>query len=254
MALQTDIDRAAEWMLSAGKCIVLSGAGISTESGIPDFRSAGGLWERFSPAEYATLGAFRRDPAKVWEMLAELDQVLQASPNPAHVALAELEHSGQLTGVITQNVDGLHQAGGSRNVVEFHGSNRTLSCLSCGAVYSNAAARAMGVPPRCTASAGGGACGTILKPDVVFFDEMIPPRALIEAQRLVDGAMLILVVGTSCEVFPAAEIPLQVHRQGGKVVEINLDPAQGLPSDLVFAEKCSVVLPALAARVRAHLS
>jgi NAD-dependent deacetylase len=112
----------------------------------------------------------------------------------------------------------------------------------------------MGVPPRCSASSAGAACGTILKPDVVFFDEMIPPRALIEAQRLVDGADLILVVGTSCEVYPAAEIPFQVRRGGGKVVEVNLEPAAGLPSDMVFAEKCSVVLPALAARVRAHLT
>lgn len=248
-----DLDRAAEWVVTAGKTIVLSGAGISTESGIPDFRSASGLWARFSPAEYATLGAFRRDPVKVWTMLAELEQVLQAAPNPAHVALAELEHGGRVSGVITQNVDGLHQAGGSRHVVEFHGSNRTLTCLACGASYTNAAARALGVPPRCTSSSGGMACGTILKPDVVFFDEMIPPRALIEAQRLVEGADLILVVGTSCEVFPAAEIPFQVHRAGGRVVEINLEPAAGLPSDLVFAEKCSVVLPALAARVRANL-
>jgi NAD-dependent deacetylase len=248
-----DVNQVAQWLLGAGKVIVLSGAGISTESGIPDFRSAGGLWSRYSPAEYATLGAFRRDPAKVWRMLAELEQVLQASPNPAHLALAELEQAGRLSGIITQNVDGLHQAGGSRNVVEFHGSNRTLSCLSCGAAFSQFAARALGMPPRCTASSGGVACGTILKPDVVFFDEMIPPRALIEAQRMVEGADLILVVGTSCEVFPAAEIPLQVHRRGGKIVEINLEPAVGLPSDIVFAEKCSVVLPALVERVRAQL-
>jgi NAD-dependent deacetylase len=248
------IEQAARWLVAARKTIVLSGAGISTESGIPDFRSAGGLWSRYNPAEYATLGAFRRDPEKVWKMLAELEQVLRAVPNPAHTALAELEQDGHLAGIITQNVDGLHQAGGSRHVVEFHGSHRTLSCMTCGSVYESAALRMVERPPRCTTSVGGAACGAILKPDVVFFDEMIPPRALIEAERLVNGAELILVVGTSCEVFPAAEIPLQVRQQGGKIVEVNLEPAEGLPSDLVLADRCAAVLPAVAARVRALIA
>ena len=244
-----EIERAASWLASARKAVALTGAGISTESGIPDFRGAGGLWGRFNPAEYATLGAFRRDPAKVWRMLAELEELLQARPNPAHVALADLERSGHVSGVVTQNVDGLHQAGGSRTVVEYHGSNRTLSCLSCGAVYSGEALRGAERPPRCRTASGGAVCGTILKPDVVFFDEMIPPRALIETERLLDGADLILVIGTSCEVYPAAEIPRQVRRQGGRIIEINLEPAEGLEADLVFAEKCSAVLPLLHERV-----
>ena len=253
-ALESRIGQAAEWLVSAKKAIVLSGAGISTESGIPDFRSAGGLWARYHPAEYATLGAFRRDPVKVWKMLAELEQVLDAAPNPAHQALAELEERGHLAGVITQNVDGLHQAGGSRTVVEFHGSHRTLSCMACGRIYEARSLRGVERPPRCTTSEGGAVCGTILKPDVVFFDEMIPPRALIEAERLVQGAELILVVGTSCEVFPAAEIPFQVRRQGGKIVEINLEPAEALASDLVLDDKCAAVLPAIASRVRSLLA
>ena len=189
------IGQAAQWLLQARKAIALTGAGISTESGIPDFRSAGGLWERYDPAEYATLGAFSRDPEKVWRMLAELEEVLDARPNPGHVALAELEQAGLLAGIVTQNVDSLHQAGGSRNVIEFHGSGRTLSCTTCGAVYEQAALADKPRPPRCTAESseasgdsGSGRCGRILKPDVVFFDEQIPQRALMGAQQLVRGA------------------------------------------------------------------
>jgi NAD-dependent deacetylase len=251
MSLAERIDVAARWLGSARRTVVLTGAGVSTESGIPDFRSASGLWARYNPAEYATLGAFRSDPVKVWRMLAELEQLLLAEPNPAHWALAELEQSGHVAGIVTQNVDGLHQAGGSRNVVEYHGSNRTLSCLACGAVYAREALQGAARPPRCRTVVGGAVCGAVLKPDVVFFDEMIPPQALIESERLLEGADLILVVGTSCEVYPAAEIPFRVRRQGGKIVEINLEPAEGLPSDLVFAERCSAVLPALSERVKA---
>ena len=239
------IEQAARWLASADKAIVLSGAGISTESGIPDFRSADGIWSRYDPAEYATLGAFLRDPAKVWLMLAELDELLRAQPNPGHTALAELEQAGAVAGIVTQNVDGLHQAAGSRNVVEFHGSSRTYSCLTCGAVYPRDDVRAMIKPPRCTREVESRTCDTILKPDVVFFDEMIPPQALTGTERLVDGADLILVVGTSCEVYPAAGIPWQVRQQGGRIVEINLEPARELPSDVVLAGKSATLLPAI---------
>ena len=224
--------RAADWMATANKTIAFTGAGVSTESGIPDFRSAGGLWSRYNPAEYGTLGAFLSNPAKVWEMLAEMAEVFDTSPNSGHVALAELEADGALAGIITQNVDGLHQAAGSRHVVEFHGSGRTYSCLTCGASYPRATVRALPVPPKCPQEVSGKRCDAILKPDVVFFDEMIPPKAIAEAEQLVQGADLILVAGTSCEVFPAAEIPQQVRRQGGRIVEINLEPAAQLRPDL----------------------
>ncbi len=247
---EEDLAKAARWLTTARKAIGLTGAGISTESGIPDFRSAGGLWSRYNPAEYATLGAFMRDPEKVWRMLAELEEVLQAQPNPGHTALAELEQGGYLAGIVTQNVDGLHQAGGSRNVIEFHGSGRTLSCLTCGAVYPNSEIDRRQRPPRCRGEFRGAPCEAILKPDVVFFDEQIPPQALLDTERLVRDADLILVVGTSCEVWPAAGIPHQVKQQGGRIVEVNLEPAQELPSDLVFADKSATVLPALAERVR----
>jgi len=126
------IQRAAEDLLNAHRAIAFTGAGISVESGLPDFRSSTGLWSKYSPEEYATIDAFRADPKKVWKMLTEMiSLVIQAKPNPAHIGLADLEKMGKLEAVITQNVDGLHQAAGSRNVIEFHGSNATLSCLSC---------------------------------------------------------------------------------------------------------------------------
>ncbi len=251
------IDLAAQWIKSAGKAIALTGAGVSTESGIPDFRGASGLWSRYSPAEYATLGAFLRNPGKVWNMLAELESLLDAQPNPGHHALARLEHAGSVVGIVTQNIDGLHQAAGSRKVVEFHGSNRTFTCLGCGARFERDAVRAMDKlpgtrmprPTGCERPARPPSC--ILKPDVVFFDEMIPQQAVAASDRLVAGADLILVIGTSCEVYPAAAIPAQVRRQGGKVIEINLVPADGLHPDLLLQGKFGEVLPALASRLLA---
>ena len=237
------VRQAANWMTTAAKAIVFTGAGVSTESGIPDFRSETGLWSRYNPAEYATLPAFQDNPRKVWGMLAELEDLLDAKPNPGHEALARLEEEGALAGIITQNIDGLHQAAGSRTVVEFHGSSRTFTCLPCGRQFSREAVRAMAREPggmmplpgdcgRAPGAGGGKPC--VLKPDVVFFDEMIPPEAHLNASRLVEGADLILVAGTSCEVYPAADIPQQVRRQGGRVIEINLEPAPALAADLVL--------------------
>ena len=249
---------AAQWIASAHKTIAFTGAGVSTESGIPDFRSASGLWSRYDPAEYATLGAFRADPGKVWRMLAEMEQVLDARPNAGHEALARLEAGGAVAGIITQNIDGLHQAAGSRRVVEYHGSNRTYTCLACRQRFPRAAVRAMPraagspmpQPPECpragqeaVQAAGGAPC--VIKPDVVFFDELIPDTAQIGALGLVHGADQVLGAGTSCEVYPAAEIPWQVRRQGGRVIELNLEPAEGLRADLVLQGRFAHTMTAL---------
>ncbi|MCZ6558934.1 MAG: NAD-dependent deacylase [SAR324 cluster bacterium] len=239
---------AAEWLATSRKTIAFTGAGVSTESGIPDFRSAGGLWSRYDPAEYATLGAFLRNPEQVWKMLAELEEVLNAEPNPGHRAMAELEAAGALAGIITQNVDGLHQAGGSKTVVEYHGSGRTFSCLTCRASYTRAEVKQMERPPRCTNTVRGGACAAILKPDVVFFDEPIPPQAIARSAQLMQGAELVLVVGTSCEVYPASEIPLRVRGQGGRIIEINLEPAAGLAPHISLLGRFSEIMPALKSR------
>lgn len=245
---QAALHQAAQWLASSRKTIAFTGAGVSTESGIPDFRSAEGLWARFDPAEYATLGAFRADPEKVWRMLAELETVLEAQPNAGHLAMARLEAGGALEGIVTQNIDGLHQAAGSSRVVEFHGSGRSFTCLSCGANTPRNQVKMMGMPPRCEAGAPGEPCGAILKPDVVFFDEAIPPAAIAQAAELVKDAELVLVAGTSCEVFPASDIPRRVRGQGGRVIELNLEPAAALAPDILLQGRFGEIMPKLTAR------
>ena len=177
-------------------CVVLTGAGASTESGIPDFRSPDGIWAQYDPMEYATIDAFRRDPAKVWDFYGRrLGVLADARPNAAHEALAELEDRGYVGAIVTQNVDRLHELAGSRDVVEVHGSIRTSSCLVCGerAGFDEVVER---LPvPRCSR-------GHVLKPDVVMFGEILPVEAIDRATRLARDAALMLVVGSSLEVYP----------------------------------------------------
>jgi NAD-dependent deacetylase len=204
-------------------CVVLSGAGISTESGIPDFRSPGGIWAEYDPMEYATIDAFRRDPAKVWEFYARRFELLTtAEPNAGHVALAELERRGIVTALVTQNVDGLHERAGSREVVEVHGSIRSASCLDCGEERLSfeevvAALRAAPAPP-CSR------CGAVLKPDVVMFGELLPAAAIDRAVVLARSAGLLLVVGSSLEVHPVAGLPTETILAGGAVAIVNRGP------------------------------
>jgi NAD-dependent deacetylase len=211
-------ERLAELIRDHQPCVALTGAGVSTESGIPDFRSPKGMWARFDPLEYATLGAFQRDPEKVWRFYAPRFSLLtDAEPNRAHLVLAELESFGLLRAVITQNIDLLHERAGSCEVVEVHGSIRTSTCLSCGARYP--LAEVLGLldagAPRCTA------CSEVLKPDVVFFDELLPDEAIDRAYELAGKARLLLVVGSSLQVWPVAELPLVTLRAGGKVGVVN---------------------------------
>lgn len=243
-----DLERAADAMARHGRVAVLTGAGISVESGIPDFRSAGGLWTRYPPQEYATLHAFRRDPARVWRMLAEMEAVLdRARPNPGHRALARLEEAGIVEGVITQNIDGLHQEAGSRRVVEFHGSHHTLTCLACGRRYARSEARQLGVPPPCS-------CRELLKPDVVFFGEQIPEHALEESHRLAACCRVMLVIGTSAEVAPANDLPWLARRSGALVVEVNREPSSltGRATDVFLQGPATRVLGDLVQAVLAR--
>ncbi|MGH3023620.1 MAG: NAD-dependent protein deacylase [Gaiellaceae bacterium] len=204
-------------------CVVLTGAGVSTESGVPDFRSPTGIWAEFDPMEYATLGAFRRDPVKVWRFYAPRFAMLgEAEPNAAHLALAELERRGLVRAVVTQNIDRLHERAGSREVIEVHGSIRTSSCPSCSARYELAE-----VVPLIEAGDGAPACpacGAILKPDVVFFDELLPEGAMERAEQLAEEARLLLVVGSSLEVHPVAGLPSTTLAAGGKVAVLNRTP------------------------------
>jgi NAD-dependent deacetylase len=213
-AMQGLAEQAADILIRSRVALALTGAGISVESGIPDFRSASGLWSRYDPAEYATIGAFRANPEKVWKMLMEMDGIVgRARPNKAHLALGELEAIGLLDCVITQNIDNLHQAGGSKNVIEYHGNSTTLSCLWCGKRYAAEEKRGE-IPPRC-------ACRKVLKPDVVFFGEAIPEEAMRRSFDLASSAQALFVIGTSAVVSPVNTIPAIAKRNGATIVEIN---------------------------------
>jgi NAD-dependent deacetylase len=229
--------------------VVLTGAGVSTESGVPDFRSASGIWAEFDPREYATLGAFRRDPEKVWRFYAPRFAMLTSvEPNPAHLALAELGRRGLVRAVVTQNIDLLHERAGSREVVEVHGSIRTCSCPGCGAVYPldevAPLVEAHGAPP-CPA------CGAILKPGVVFFDELLPEGAMERATELAREARLLLVVRSSLEVFPVADLPHATLAAGGKVAVVNRTPTWvDRRAELVLRESAAETLAAAASALR----
>jgi NAD-dependent deacetylase len=206
----------AELIAANQPCVALTGAGVSTESGIPDFRSAGGIWAEFDPYEVGSIDAFRRDPARVWEFYAlRLGVLADARPNDAHRALARLEAAGLLDAVITQNVDRLHAAAGSRDVIEVHGSIDRAECLACGAEVSDL--RGLLPLPRCPR------CGTVLKPGVVMFGELLPEVAVDRATRLARGAALLLVIGSSLEVWPVAGLPEETLAHGGKLAIVNRD-------------------------------
>ncbi|MBW1735979.1 MAG: NAD-dependent deacylase [Deltaproteobacteria bacterium] len=208
------IQRAAKAVTDSKMTLALTGAGISVESGIPDFRSAGGLWSKYDPAEYATITSFMANPEKVWNMLSEMDELVAgAKPNRAHISMGELEKLGYLHCIITQNIDNLHQAGGARNVIEYHGNSSTLSCLWCHRKYRAEEKRGE-TPPRCE-------CGKVLKPDVVFFGEAIPPDALNRSFQLASSAEALLIVGTSALVSPANTIPSIAKQAGATIIEIN---------------------------------
>jgi NAD-dependent deacetylase len=197
--------RLAELIRELQPCVVLTGAGVSTESGIPDFRSRTGLWAQYDPLEYATIQAFRRDPVKVWDFYAKRLAVLtEARPNPGHDALAELERRGLVRAVVTQNIDRLHELAGSRQLVEVHGSVRTSSCPSCGErVPLEEVVRLLESAPAPPCPR----CSTILKPDVVMFGEAMPEAETERAFQLAREAALLLVVGSSLEVYPVAALP-----------------------------------------------
>ena len=239
------IEEAAEILVNSKFVIALTGAGISVESGIPAFRGAQGLWEKYDPSEYAHINSFLKDPAKVWRMLKELYEIIQkAAPNPAHYALSELENMGILKAIITQNVDALHQRAGSRNVIEFHGTGETLVCLKCGKIYKAEDVNLFSIPPRCS-------CGGILKPNVVFFGEPIPESALRESFELAEKADCVLVVGTSCQVYPAAQIPQIAKSHGAKIIEINLESTPlSYTADVSIFERAGKALPELVEAVR----
>jgi len=234
--------RLADLIRSRQPCVALTGAGISTESGIPDFRSPGGIWDQYDPMEYATIEAFRRDPVKVWEFYAKrLDVLREAEPNAAHLALAELQRRRLLEAVITQNIDRLHELAGSEDVVEVHGSIRTSVCLACGATasFDEVVKLLADAPaPACPR------CGEILKPGVVMFGELLPPAEIDRAYELARRARLLLVVGSSLEVYPVAGLPLETLAAGGELAIVNREPTS-------LDARATIVLPGSAGEILA---
>jgi NAD-dependent deacetylase len=242
-------ERLAELIRARQPCVVLTGAGVSTESGIPDFRSPGGLWAEFDPLEYGSIEAFRRDPVKVWSFYRPRVKMLtEAEPNPAHHALAELERLGLVRAVVTQNIDLLHERAGSSDVVEVHGSIRTSSCPGCGERYPLERVIELldgSERPACPS------CGAVLKPDVVFFGELLPAHAIDRAFELAREAALLLVVGSALEVYPVAGLPLETLGAGGELAIVNQGPT---PVDgratLRTRDSAGEILPAVADLLR----
>jgi len=241
------IQRAAKDILRSKKTIAFTGAGISVESGIPDFRGTGGLWEKYDPEEYADIRAFYSNPDRVWSMLKEMFVlVMEARPNPAHLGLAELERMGLLSSVVTQNVDGLHQAAGSKNVIEFHGSHRTLSCLKCSTKIEGSSLTLQDLPARCPR------CSSLLKPDVVFFGEPIPLEAQTLSFKESRSCTAVLVIGTSAVVYPAASIPVTAKENGATIIEINKEPTPLTDeiSDYLICGSAGQIVPAIIEEVQ----
>ncbi len=222
------IRRAAEDLSAARNVVALTGAGISVESGIPPFRGKGGLWEKVDPMVFANIDNFVRNPAQVWEVLIkDLKGIIDtARPNAGHRGLARLEEMGKLRAVITQNVDGLHQLAGNTDVIEFHGNCAWQRCMDCSEKIPTPNVSLDILPPRC-------ACGGVLRPDWVFFGEAIPAVAMDRSRRMAAACDVMLVVGTSAVVQPAAYMPLIAKQGGAKVIEINPErtPLTGQVSD-----------------------
>lgn len=213
------LQEAVEKFKAASCPAALTGAGISVNSGIADFRSPGGVWTIFSPDEYATLDAFLRTPEKAWQLYREMGKGLFGKkPNQAHRVLADFEQNGFLKGLVTQNVDNLHQAAGSKNVLEIHGDHQHLQCLRCDTIVPVTSGHySMEGVPAC------GHCHSPLKPNVVLFGEDV--RNLDEIEALLADCDLLLVIGTSAKVYPAAGFPQLIKDRGGLIYEFNQEPA-----------------------------
>lgn len=235
-------------LTSSRNAIALTGAGISVGSGIPDFRSEGGLWSIYAPEEYATLDVFLSTPDKAWQLYRELGRgLLGKKPNAAHDALAEFERHKILNGIITQNIDNLHQLAGSRYVFEIHGDHQHLHCLDCGYIEPVEERHYLlkGVP-LCQG------CQSPLKPNIVLFGEAV--RKLDEIHMVVQHCDLLMVIGTSAQVYPAAGLPTLVKANGGAIFEFNLEPTLGPGlTDFFFEGDLAVSLPDFRNAVRQSL-
>ena len=236
---------AREMVAQAHHVVAFTGAGISTPSGIPDFRSPeSGLWAFSDPMEVASIWGFRRQPEAFFEWVRPLAETIQtARPNSAHKALARMEEMGKLRAVITQNIDELHQRAGSRRVLELHGHLREATCMRCFAIVPGQDILrkfiAEGVLPRCS-------CGGILKPNVILFGEMLPQDIVAEAKAEARSCDLMIIAGSSMEVAPASDLPLLARETGARLVIVNYQPTPlDRDADVIIREDVAKVLPAL---------
>ncbi len=243
---ETSLHQAARLISASRYTVALTGAGISTPSGLPDFRSPGkGLWERYDPAASASLEAFRHDPQIFYNWVRSMmGEWIAAEPNPAHLALAQLESIGRLQALVTQNIDALHERAGSRHVISLHG---TMDSATCGSCYAQTGSQRVlealhepGAVPRCER------CGGVLKPDVILFGEQLPRAPLEAAIREFRRAELILVAGSSLEVVPAAALPLEGLDRGAQLIVVNRIPTYlDERATVVLHEDVALALPAL---------
>jgi NAD-dependent deacetylase len=253
MGIKEKIDQTADILAEARYVSVLTGAGISTPSGIPDFRSfESGLWERVDPFQVATIYAFRQNPQVFFDWVQPLAHtVLNAEPNPAHYALAELEEMGVVKELITQNIDGLHQRANSRLVHEVHGHMREATCIRC---YAGAPTTPMihvflenGRLPRCEK------CDGVMKPNVILFGEQLPARAMIAAQQSARKSDVMLIAGSSLTIAPAGDLPILTKERNGKLIIVNLSSTfLDRMADVVIHADVVEVLPELVRAIRAR--
>ncbi len=243
MSSQESIKKARELVSKAKRISALTGSGISVDSGIPDFRSEGGLWKRYDPLEFATLESFERNPTKFWTMGKELaETIVKAQPNAAHIALAKLETQGKLSGIITLNIDNLHQSAGSKNVIELRGNYLSAHCIDCGSEYfgKNVHERvAQGqIPPKCEQ------CGGVLKSAAILFGEPLPEEPMTRAVELCKNTDLMIVIGTSLTIYPAAYLPQLAKNEGAKILLVNLDGNnKDNVADIVIKGRSSDIIP-----------
>lgn len=232
--------------LQSSKAVaILTGAGISAESGVPTFRGKEGLWNKFRPEELATMEAFLQNPKIVWEWYeCRRELMSKVKPNPAHYALRDLERIIDKFSLITQNIDGLHQEAGSKNVIELHGNIKRNRCISCEEIYMDLEFDSKEIPPRCR-------CGGMIRPDVVWFGEMLPQKALSTAFKSAQQCDIFMSIGTSALVSPASQLPIVALRNNAYVVEVNLEPT--VISNMVHESiigKAGEILPKLVSSLR----
>ena len=237
-----NFDKAIDLIKNSNYVVAFTGAGISVESGIPPFRGKNGLWNKYNPVFLDTF-YFKNHPKESWKLIKEIfyDFFGKAKPNKAHYVLAEWEQKNIIKSIITQNIDNLHQEAGSKNVIEFHGTSRYLTCMDCGEKFKVNQELLFELPPKCKR------CGGLLKPDFVFFSEPIPEKALNKSVIESSRCDLMILIGTSGEIMPASQIPFMAKQKGAKILEINLTESNYTHSvtDLFLKGKATVIMTRL---------